>query len=88
MMVSCKQTYKFICDNLDQNIDSPACIQIKKHLTECPNCRANLDSLKMTVLLYKNQQNPKLKKSISKQILKLVKFEGKGANCGKKRRIR
>lgn len=84
MRIDCNKTYKFICENLDQDLKSPACIQIKKHLEECPKCKANLETLKVTILLYKNQSYPVLEKSISGQILKLVKFGGKRGKCREK----
>lgn len=83
MKVNCKNAYKFICENLDQNLNSSKCIQIKKHLEKCPSCKANLETLKITVSLYKNQSHPELEKGISSQILKLLKSGGKRANCKK-----
>lgn len=86
--MNCKQTYKFICENLDQDLNSPTCIQIKEHLEKCPKCKANLETLKITISLYKNQRYPQLEKSISDQIIKLAKSEGKRAKCSKRRRAK
>ncbi len=71
-MSNCKDTYKFICENLDENLNSPACVEIKKHLENCPKCKAYLNSLKATIRLYKAQKSPELKFSVSSRILKLI----------------
>ena len=72
--VSCKQMYTHICDNLDQDIDSPQCREIKRHLDDCPNCVAYLDSLKKTIILYREYPNPKALKSIRREILSKLKI--------------
>ncbi len=69
MKIYCKKIYRHICENLDSNLNSPTCIQIKKHLDNCPNCTAYLHTLKKTVLLYKNQKSPILGKSARKNLV-------------------
>ena len=58
--IYCKDVALHICENLDEDINSPRCRQIRKHLSKCPNCTAYLDSLKKTVALYKRARNPRL----------------------------
>jgi predicted anti-sigma-YlaC factor YlaD len=72
--VSCKKMYTHICDNLDQDIDSPKCRAIKRHLDDCPNCLVYLDSLKKTIILYREYPNPKMPKSIRRQIFSKLKI--------------
>jgi predicted anti-sigma-YlaC factor YlaD len=49
----CAQALRYICDNLDADLASPRCIEIRNHLSECPDCSAYLDSMKKTVTLYR-----------------------------------
>jgi len=70
--MKCKQVYHYICDNLDADIDSPRCRQLKRHLEACPDCAAYLDSLKKTVLLYKNLPAPTVPLSVHKQLFKAI----------------
>jgi predicted anti-sigma-YlaC factor YlaD len=44
---------RHVQNQLDGELLSPACREIRKHLKRCPNCTAYLDSLKKTVLLYR-----------------------------------
>ena len=57
---SCEEIAKYICNEMDEHINSPKCRAIKKHLETCPNCTAYLDSLKKTVRLYREYPSPKL----------------------------
>lgn len=69
-----KDILKHVCENLDQNLDSPECRRIKKHLERCPSCAAYLDSLKKTVSLYKHQSSPTLPEEVRTQLGKLLKL--------------
>jgi predicted anti-sigma-YlaC factor YlaD len=68
----CKQAYRFICENIDQDLNSPRCRQIKKHLDACPECRAYLESLQGTVRLYKKRPLPAVPSSAHRQLIKAI----------------
>ncbi len=52
-MTNCRSVHRYVCENLDENINSARCRAIRKHLQTCPDCTAYLDSIKKTVLLYR-----------------------------------
>ncbi len=58
--VKCTAVFRYICDNLDQNLDSPQCRAIKRHLDQCEDCTAYLDSLKKTIRLYRAYPDPRV----------------------------
>ncbi len=70
--MKCKETYHYICDNLDADINSPKCRAIKKHLDSCPDCAAYLDSLKKTILLYRKETGPTVSLSTEKRLFKII----------------
>ncbi len=43
-----------ICEKVDRDITSPTCKKLREHLAKCPDCAAYYDSLKKTILLYRN----------------------------------
>ncbi len=86
MKMTCKKTYRYICENLDANLNSPTCLEIKKHLDDCPDCTAYLSTLKKTVLLYKNQKSPTLLKSTRKNLMLSLNLK-KPSKSLKKRNI-
>ncbi len=71
-MSTCKHVYEHICENLDQELDSPQCREIKKHLEACPDCMAYLDSLKKTVSLYRAVPAPKVPRSVHARLIKVI----------------
>ena len=84
-MKRCARVYRHICDNLDQRLDSPQCREIKKHLEDCPDCRAYLSSLKQTVSLYRSLPSPRPSSELR---AKLVRAIGSAAGRRTARRSR
>lgn len=77
-LIHCKDVAKHICENLDENINSPICRKIKEHLKKCPDCAANLISLKRTIKLYRFCPTPKLSGTRHKKLLaKLTTIKAK-----------
>ncbi len=69
----CNEAYRFICDNLDQSVDSPECRAIRRHLEECPDCRLYLDSLKKTVTLYRLEPGArKVPPGVHDRLMKMI----------------
>jgi len=46
---SLKQTF---CEQLGEDLDAEVCAEVQRHLDDCPNCRAQYDSIKNTVKIY------------------------------------
>ncbi|RPI06835.1 MAG: hypothetical protein EHM64_01420 [Ignavibacteriae bacterium] len=67
--IRCTEVAKYVCENLDEQIDSPLCRKIKKHLQECPDCAAQLRSLKNTVGLYRRYPAPALPADCHKNLM-------------------
>ncbi len=74
-MKKCTQVLRFICDNLDADVDSPRCIEIHRHLAECPDCSAYLASMKETVKLYRSYTTGPVPPAVQKLLLKSLKKE-------------
>jgi len=41
------------CEQLGEDIDAELCQEVERHLKDCPDCRAQYDSLKETVYIYR-----------------------------------
>lgn len=57
-----------ICEKVDQDITSPTCKKLREHLEHCPDCAAYYDSLKKTIVLYRDY-DVEMKGSRVKEIL-------------------
>jgi anti-sigma factor RsiW len=76
--MTCNEVYLHICDNLDGDLDSPACHEIKFHLESCPDCQGLLHSLKKTVDLYRAAPTPDVPGPAHKRLLELIDREWSG----------
>ncbi len=45
-----------ICEKIDLDLESPTCKKLREHLAQCPDCAAYYDSLKKTIVLYRNYE--------------------------------
>ncbi len=73
--MKCRETYRFICENLDENLASARCRAIRNHIACCPNCQDYLNSVKATILLYRAAPGPKLSRSIHRELMKALHSE-------------
>ena len=70
--MKCDEVYLHICDSLDEDLGSPQCRAIKKHLEHCPECQKYLDSLKMTIALYRAVPEPRLPAEAHRELFKTI----------------
>ncbi len=74
-MNKCAQTLRYICDNLDAEVNSPKCIEISRHLEDCSDCTAYLDSMKKTISMYRRYPTEKVPRSIHALLTQIIKRE-------------
>ena len=74
--MKCTEVSLHICDNLDRRLRTRRCREIRKHLRACRNCRAYLDSLKRTVILYQSVPSPRLPKGAHDRLFRALKAHG------------
>lgn len=70
---TCNDVFQHLCENLDENLDSPKCRMIKQHLDGCPDCMTYLDGLKKTVALYRLYPVPHRSKKSATRLASLFK---------------
>jgi predicted anti-sigma-YlaC factor YlaD len=73
--MNCTEAYRFICDNLDENIRSARCRAIRRHIESCPNCKAYLDSIKKTVTLYRTIPGPNVPPGTHRKVIETLNSE-------------
>jgi anti-sigma factor RsiW len=50
----CRKLLKDLSDYVDGDLDETLCVEIERHMDECDNCRVVVDTLRKTVLLYRD----------------------------------
>jgi predicted anti-sigma-YlaC factor YlaD len=73
--VDCSEVCRYICENLDLELNSAKCMEIKAHISKCRNCTAYLDSLKKTVMLFQAYPIPPVSAATRKKLFAAISFD-------------
>jgi anti-sigma factor RsiW len=87
-MKSCPEVYEFLCDNLGQEVDSPECREIQRHLNSCENCRHSLEELRETVKLFRAAPAPAVSSATHHRLLEALRVVQHGAGPSSSRAAR
>jgi len=49
----CRGLLKELSEYIDGELDESLCAEIERHLNECGNCRVMVDTLRKTIILYR-----------------------------------
>ncbi len=71
---TCEDVFKHLCDNLDRDMNSPQCRDIKSHMDACPDCVTYLNTLKKTIGMYKEYPIPRLTQASRKRLHSLLQI--------------
>ena len=63
-----------MCEKVDRDLTSPTCKKLREHLESCPDCAAYYDSLKKTIILYRNY-NVEYRGSCVEEVLAHIDLE-------------
>jgi mycothiol system anti-sigma-R factor len=72
--VRCPDVLDHICEELDVKLTTAQCRELRRHLSECPNCTAYLDSLK-TIKLYSSAPSKHAPGTLRKQLFASLKLK-------------
>ena len=50
----CQDTLEILSEYIDGDLDPCLCAEIEQHMAECGNCRIMVDTLRKTVILYRD----------------------------------
>lgn len=69
---ACTAIARLLEEHLDGKTSHRTSAAIRKHLKDCPNCTAYLDSLKKTVMLYRCYPDPKIPMRTRQELLAIL----------------
>ena len=83
-MLTCKEVLDSLSDYLDADMKEDIVAEMKKHIGSCSDCRAEFDTLTMTLKLYKHEQGKVHEVPVDchdrlVKVLELEKLRSKGA---------
>lgn len=69
--VTCKDVMKHVCKSLGEDLNDEKCIEIKKHLDECPHCKEYFKSVEITIECYR-RYNVKVPEEAHERLMKTL----------------
>lgn len=73
--MDCIKTLQQICDELSENISSPLCQEIEEHLSKCPKCCAQVDSIRKVVYLFQRIGDCEVPNAIDDRLWKVINLK-------------
>lgn len=61
-------TFQKLCDDLSTDIDAELCEEVKAHISDCPECKIYVDTLKQTVYLYRTDQRTQESDTVPEEV--------------------
>jgi len=72
--ITCKDVMKHVCKSLGEDLNDEKCIEIKKHLDECPHCREYFKSVEITIECYR-RYNVQIPEEAHERLMKSLGLE-------------
>ncbi|MBN2366609.1 MAG: hypothetical protein EH225_11930 [Calditrichaeota bacterium] len=65
-----------LCQHLGEDLDHPMCKELVQHIQECPECQFYLDTVKMTVNIFRETHKPEsVPEDVKKNLLKSLNLQ-------------
>jgi len=73
--MTCKEVLDSISLYIDADLKEDIVGEMKRHIGMCSDCRAEFDSLTMTLKLYRHDETPQLPAGCHDRLVKVLQFE-------------
>jgi predicted anti-sigma-YlaC factor YlaD len=74
-MMTCKEVLESLSSYLDEDLKQEVAVEMKRHIGLCSDCRAEFDTLTMTIKLYRHQDQPPMPASCHDRLVKILEIE-------------
>lgn len=72
---TCKHLKSQLSGYIDGELDESLCAEIEKHLSGCDKCRIVVDTLKKTVMLYREAPPETVPAPVHERLIKVLELE-------------
>lgn len=72
---TCRELKDQLSAFLDGELDEAVCREIERHLNECGNCRVMADTLKKTIVLYRDAPRESVPPEAEARLFKVLDLE-------------
>lgn len=70
----CRELLGHLSEYVDGELEETLCIEIENHMAECENCRVVVDTLRKTVLLYRELPPEPLPQDVEARLFKRLEL--------------
>lgn len=74
-MLTCKEIINLLSDYIDGHLSPDICEAIEQHMAECHNCYVIVDSLRKTVILYRQLEPPEMPSDVEARLFRVLNLE-------------
>ncbi len=81
-MMTCKEVLESLSDYLDAEMKAELAAEMRRHIGACSDCRAEFDTLTMTLKLYKHESQVSMPDGCHDRLVKILEIEKLKAKQG------
>ncbi len=74
-MMTCKEVLDSLSEYLDEDLKQEVAVEMHKHIGVCSDCRAEFDTLTMTIKLYRHLDKHEMPASCHDRLVKVLELE-------------
>lgn len=74
-MMTCKEVLDSLSSFVDDDLKQEVVVEMKRHIGACSDCRAEFDSISMTIKLYKHVDGPQMPPECHDRLIKTLELE-------------
>ena len=72
---TCQEILDHISEYVDGELEAGLCAELEAHLTNCPNCRVMVDTIRKTITLYHAQAESELPDGMEARLYRVLKID-------------
>lgn len=72
---NCQELKAQLSEFIDGELDDSLCAEIQKHMASCDNCRVMVDTLRKTVILYREEPEEAVPPDVHARLVKVLDLE-------------
>jgi anti-sigma factor RsiW len=82
-MMSCKEVLESLSEYVDEDLKQEIVAEMHKHIDVCSDCRAEFNTLTMTIKLYRHFETPAMSASCHDRLVKVLELQKMRLKAGK-----
>jgi len=71
----CQHLLGDLSDYLDSEVSAELCAEIEEHMDDCDNCQVVIDTLRKTILLYREIPQPDMPDGVRQRLYKALDLD-------------